>query len=86
MKTDYDVPTWDGDPGTFQTFEVACQWYEKTLKDTERRGAAARVWSRLTGLAKSVVKHLSPDEFDVRWLGETPLCSSELSSADAAYP
>ena len=54
----------DGDPGSFQTFEVACQWYEKTLKDTERRGAAARVWSRLTGPAKSVVKHLSPDEFD----------------------
>ena len=65
MKNEPDVPTWDGDPGTFQTFEVACQWYEKTLKDTERRGAAARVWSRLTGPAKSVVKHLSPDEFDV---------------------
>ena len=60
MKADYD-----GDPGTFQMFEVACQWYEKTLKDTERRGAAARVWSRLTGPAKSLVKHLSPDEFDV---------------------
>ena len=58
------VPTWNGDPGTFQTFELACQWYEKTLKDTERRGAAARVWSRLTGPAKSVVKHLAPDDFD----------------------
>ena len=64
MSRDYEIPSWDGDPGTFQTFEVACQWYEKTLKDTERRGAAARVWSRLTGPAKSVVKHLSPDEFD----------------------
>ena len=58
------VPTWNGDPGAFQTFELACQWYEKTLKDTERRVAAARVWSRLTGPAKSVVKHLAPDDFD----------------------
>ena len=54
----------DGDPGTFPTFEVVCKWYEKTLKDTERRGAAARVWSRFTGPANSVVKHLFPDEFD----------------------
>ena len=65
MAKEFDaVPSWDGDPSTFQTFEMACQWYEKTLKDTERRGAAARVWSRLTGPAKSVVRHLSPDEFD----------------------
>ena len=66
MSKDYvaDVPSWNGDPGSFLAFETACRWYEKTLKEGERRGAAARVWSCLTGPARSVVKHLSPDEFD----------------------
>ena len=59
-----DVPTWNGDPGSFHAFETACRWYEKTLKEGERRGAAARVWSRLTGPARSVVRHLAPDEFN----------------------
>ena len=49
---------WDGNPSSFQAFEVACKWFEKTLKEAERRGAAARVWARLSGPAKSVVKHL----------------------------
>ena len=66
MRKDYsfDVPTWNGDPATFHTFETACRWYEKTLKEGERRGAAARVWSRLAGPARSVVRHLSPEDFD----------------------
>ena len=59
-----DVPGWDGNPSTFLAFEVACKWFEKTLKETERRGAAARVWSRLSGPARSVVKHLSAEDFD----------------------
>ncbi|CAE7817945.1 RE1 [Symbiodinium sp. CCMP2592] len=59
-----DVPGWDGNPSSFQAFEVACKWFEKTLKEAERRGAAARVWARLSGPAKSVVKHLSADGFD----------------------
>ena len=59
-----DVPGWDGNPSTFLAFEVACKWFEKTLKETERRGAAARVWSRLSGSARSVVKHLSAEDFD----------------------
>ena len=60
-----DVPSWNGDPSLFLTFETACRWYEKTLKEGERRGAAARVWSKLSGPARSVVRRLSPDEFDV---------------------
>ncbi|CAE7836823.1 GIP [Symbiodinium sp. CCMP2592] len=59
-----DVPAWDGNPSTYLAFEVACRWYEKTLKENERRGAAARVWSKLSGPARSVVKHLSPEDFD----------------------
>ena len=57
------VPTWSGDPSAFESFVVSCKWYERSLKDTERKQAAARVWSRLQGAAKAVVKHLDPDEY-----------------------
>ena len=53
----------DGNPATFEAFDVACRWYIMTLKDSERKGAAARVWGRLFGPAKSVVKHLDPQDF-----------------------
>ena len=58
-----DVPSWNGDPSSFSTFETACKWYVLTLKDSEKAGAAARIWSRLSGPAKSVVRHLDPDQF-----------------------
>ena len=58
-----EVPSWNGDPGSFSTFETACRWYVLTLKDSEKAGAAARIWSRLSGPAKSVVRHLDPDRF-----------------------
>ena len=58
-----DVPTWDGNPQTYDTFETACRWYAMTLKDSDRKGAAARVWSKLQGPARSVVKHLQPQDF-----------------------
>ena len=82
MSKDFstDAPSWNGDPSLFLTFGTACRWYEKTLKEGERRGAAARVWSKLSGPARSVVRHLSPDEFDV------PGGSSCLSPADLADP
>ena len=58
------VPTWNGDPSSFEAFATSCRWYECSLKDTERKLAASRVWQRLQGAAKSVVKHLNPDDFD----------------------
>ena len=58
-----DVPFWNGDPSSFASFETACRWYSHTLKESEQAGAAARIWGRLTGPAKSVVKHLDPDQF-----------------------
>ena len=54
------VPTWNGDAASF----VACRWYEKSLKETEREQSASRVWQRLTGSAKQVVRHLNPDEYE----------------------
>eukprot|EP00439_Symbiodinium_sp_Y106_P061346 s2005_g9.t1 len=58
-----DVPARDGDPSTFASFETACRWYVLTLKESEKPGAAARIWGRLSGPAKSVVKHLDPEFF-----------------------
>ena len=58
-----DVPSWNGNPSSFASFETACRWYSHTLKESEQAGTAARIWSRLTGPAKSVVKHLDPNQF-----------------------
>ena len=63
MPDDY-VPTWNGDPASFESFVTACEWYATGLKDQERKLAASRIWQRLTGAAKSVVKHLNPSDFD----------------------
>ena len=57
------VPTWSGDPSEFESFVIACRWFEKSLKPSERTQAAPKIWARLTGPAKAVVKHLDPDEF-----------------------
>eukprot|EP00439_Symbiodinium_sp_Y106_P064965 s126_g10.t1 len=58
-----EIPVWDGDPNSFERFASACQWYSYGLKDNERHLAAARVWNKMTGPAKGVVRHLSPEEF-----------------------
>ena len=59
-----EVLTWSGDPAEFQTFSVACRWYVKSLKDSERKQAAFRVWAKLQGPAKAVVRHLNPNDYE----------------------
>ena len=63
MPAEDVIPTWDGDPGSFEGFCTSCMWYSHSLKDNEKKSAAPRVWQRLTGAAKSVVKHLDPKLF-----------------------
>ena len=58
------VPTWDGDPASFEGFCTSCRWYDCSLKESERRLAAPRIWQRLQGSAKSVVRNLEPKDFD----------------------
>lgn len=53
-----------GEPNTFEAFVTSCRWYTKGLKENERRLAASRVWQKLAGAAKSVVRHLEPSDFD----------------------
>lgn len=57
-------PSWNGDPASFEQFVQNCKWYEQGLKPSERPMAASRVWQKLTGAAKSVVRHLEPSAFD----------------------
>ena len=59
-----NIPTWDGDPALWETFEKECDWYRRSLKQDDRRTAASRVWQALTGPAKRVVQRLKPDQFD----------------------
>ena len=59
-----EIPTWNGDPSSFEAFATSCRWYERSLKDSERKLAASRIWQKLSGAAKSVVRHLDPDDFD----------------------
>lgn len=58
------IPSWDGDPSSFEQFVQDCRWYESSLKSNERTLAASRIWRRLTGAAKSVVRHLNPLDYD----------------------
>ena len=64
MPEQPDVPVWDGDPSSFENFATSCKWYECSLKESDRRLAAPRIWQKLTGAAKSVVRNLKPQDFD----------------------
>ena len=57
-----DIPAWDGDPASFENFATSCRRYERSLKDREKKLAAPRIWQRLAGAAKSVVKRLDPKD------------------------
>ena len=59
-----EVPAWNGDPTEFETYATACRWYQRSLKDADRKLVVARLWGRLQGAAKSVVRHLDPDAYD----------------------
>ena len=76
-----EVPLWDGDPSSFEAFATSCKWFECALKDSEKKLAAPKIWQRLSGAAKSVVRHLDPKDFSsdtgleklLRVLRESPL-------------
>ena len=57
------IPSWDRDPNTFERFATNCRWYSNSLKSSARPLAAPRVWHKLTGSAKSVVRNLDPEQY-----------------------
>ena len=59
-----DIPTWNGEATSFEAFAIACRWYQRSLKDSEQKHAASKVWQRLSGAAKAVVKHLPPEDYE----------------------
>ena len=58
-----EIPSWDGGPNSFEWFATACACYSYGLKDNERHLAAARIWDKMSGPAKGVVRHLAPEDF-----------------------
>ena len=58
------VPSWSGEASQFEAYATACKWFQKATKESERKLIVARLWGRLTGVAKSVVRHLDPDSFE----------------------
>ena len=58
------VPSWDGDPCSFESYCKAARWFRAGLKDNEKANAAARLWTALRGPARDVVKDLDPEEFE----------------------
>eukprot|EP00959_Pyramimonas_sp_CCMP1952_P062203 1300220-Pyramimonas_sp.AAC.1 len=57
------VPTWSGDPLTFESYENAVLWYRPGLKEDERNLTVARLWTALRGAAKEAVKDMRPNDF-----------------------
>ena len=61
--TQSGVPTWSGDPLTFEAYENAVLWYQAGLKQNEKSLAVARLWTALQGAAKEAVKDIRPNDF-----------------------
>ena len=66
MPEGQEVPTWDGDPSHFENFATSCKWYVCSSKESDRRLAAPRIWQKLQGAAKSIVRNLDPKDYDVQ--------------------
>jgi len=43
---------------------TAARWYHRGTKTNERDLVVARLWSQLSGAAKSVVRYLEPDQYE----------------------
>ena len=87
MPEGHEVPTWDGDPASFEGFCTSCRWYECSLKESERRLAAPRIWQRLQGSAKSVVRNLEPKDFGFHDRpGQTVGNLEGVTTSKAAHP
>ena len=58
------IPTWDNDPDNFPDFEDRVLWYERGLKNNDRKQTVARIVQRLTGVPWRTIKDLSKDDHD----------------------
>ena len=81
-----EIPCWDGDPASFEAFATSCKWFEYSLKDAEKKLAAPKVWQKLSGVAKSVVKHLEPKDFSSENGMEKLLSVLRESAPEASDP
>ena len=57
------IPSWDGNPSSFEEYVTAAKWYHRGTKTNERELVVARLWGQLSSAAKSVVRYLEPDQY-----------------------
>ena len=86
--TQTGVPTWSGDPLTFEAYENALLWCQAGLKQNEKSLAVARLWTALQGAATEAVKDIRPndvvsggEEALLRHLREGPLGNMPIPDA-----
>ena len=58
------IPTWDGNPRTFDRYLTAIEWCEAATKYNERRYLVAKLLVRLTGAAAVLVAKWKARDFD----------------------
>ena len=58
------VPSWDGDPDTFEAYKQKAEWYAEGLTSRERDTAGTRLAAALTGDAAQALKEIDKEE---RW-------------------
>ena len=67
-EEDRKVPTWDGNPSNWRSFETSAKWYVAGLKPDDRKLAAARIIGKFTRsrntALRTLVKTLEPDAFE----------------------
>ena len=58
------VPSWDGQPSSFERFEDELTWYIAAMKEADRRYVVARVRPHLQGTARTLVQRWKAADFD----------------------
>ena len=51
MPEQPDLSVWDGDPSSYENVTTSCKWFGCSLKESDRRLAAPRIWQKLEGAA-----------------------------------
>ena len=90
-KPDATIPSWDGSSRTWRRYVKEIGWYVGSTKSSQRKYAASKLISRLTGSARLLAMSWSQREFDgergvsllLQRLASSPLVRRSLPNAAA---